>query len=683
LFLDAEALRGEVLTQSTHTLMLAEGGWRIVTEIRANPIRTEIDHLDFDIPAELQELQASPPALVAGMEQVPAAGPQRWQLRLVRPRRTEFVCKVEGFYPLPAGATQALIRLPRPLQTQDRDGRVQVTVPEGLKVHGQVHEWDRDRVGEWSKPLLANQANAAVGAGASTSRTPAQIELSWSPVQTQWRVESRIDITLDDRQAHIRQRLAFAPVGVARNLVLRASPGFAPLAFRVHEGATLVSSGTELVLAVPAEISGEQIVSFSYAIPLRFLEQLSVSRLCELGVLWPVSATQCDTRVRFWSQSGTGVLQPRLAGGPWEVLPTEMVSGQESLPQLVLLGSGLSLRLTLQLSEWTGMPSSPLVVDRALTQVMLAEHGTNTYRVRFLMKKVDVPFVELELPEKPAAIGLEALLNGSRIEAIQVVNDPQPPAATGIVVRIPLIEATDQLLELRYRLPVAGSSLQRWCSTLAPPLLRGSSWVGSARWQVMLSEESVLLTDEPSVCTESGWSFRRVVPEARSAYSAAQLDTWLRTGAEPDASGDDELSQGTSLVFRSSNLTSFRLWRVPRLVWLLGSSISVLVVGLALKALWRTPKWFWPAFTLLLIAVGAWTLLATESAEIFFAGTLPGWLVMGLALAVLWWLHRRYQRKVVFLPGFARSAPSSAHALAAAGNHRLHEPSTAEVRPSS
>src|SRR5262249_46350357 len=47
MFVDSEALRGELQTQTTHTLSLAEGGWRLVTEIRANPIRTEIDHLDL------------------------------------------------------------------------------------------------------------------------------------------------------------------------------------------------------------------------------------------------------------------------------------------------------------------------------------------------------------------------------------------------------------------------------------------------------------------------------------------------------------------------------------------------------------------------------------------------------------------------------------------------------------
>src|SRR4029077_5503085 len=119
----------------------------------------EIDHLDLDIPTELQELQASPPALLAGLEPVPAAGPQRWQLRLVRSTRSEFNCKIEGFFALPAGANQASLALPRLLQTQDRDGRVQVTVPEGLRVHGQVHEWDRDRIGEWARPLVTNPAN--------------------------------------------------------------------------------------------------------------------------------------------------------------------------------------------------------------------------------------------------------------------------------------------------------------------------------------------------------------------------------------------------------------------------------------------------------------------------------------------------------------------------------------------
>jgi hypothetical protein len=683
LFLDAEVLRGEVQTQTTHTLTLAEGGWRLITEIRANPIRTEIDHLDFDIPAELQELQASPPALVAGFEQVPSAGPRRWQLRLMRPRRTEFVCKVEGFVALPAGATQAALALPRLLQTQDRDGRVQVSVPEGLKVRGQIHEWDRDRVGEWSRPLISNQANATVSASATLSRTPAQVDLAWSPVQMQWHIESLIDITLDERQAHIRQRLTFPPSTAARNLILRATPGFAPVAFRMQEGATIQSSGMELVLAVPPETGSEQIVSFNYAVPLRFREQPSVGRVMDLGILWPISATQCDTRVRFWSQPAAGILQPKLAGGLWEEVPTEAVAGQDTLPQLVLQGTGVSLPLTLQLSEWTGLSRPPLVVDRVLAQVLLAEGGAATYRVRFLVKRVNAPFLEMELPGSPQSIGLEALLNGGRLEALPVVNDVQPVTVGGIVVRVPLPQSANQLLELRYQLPAPVGGSRPWNAIFAPPLLRGSAWLGSARWQIMTPDDNVLLTDERSLHAESDWSFRRGIPEARPAYSAAQLENWLRTGSEPDANSDDRSSPGQSIEFRAASLTGFRLWRIPRLVWLLVSSISILLVGLGLTLLWRAPSLFWPAFALVLIGMGAWALLATESAITFLAASFPGLLVLGVAISVLWWLRRQYRRKVVFLPGFSRADPRSALARSAPSNHRLHEPSTAEVRPAS
>ncbi|HEV3142246.1 MAG TPA: hypothetical protein VGZ47_00010 [Gemmataceae bacterium] len=683
LFVDAETLRGEVRTQTTHTLTLAEGGWRIVTEIRAAPLRTEIDHLDLDIPTELQELQAGPPALVAGLEQAPAGGPQRWQLKLVRSRRTEFSCKIEGFYAGLAGANQMTLQLPRPVQTQDRDGRVNVSVPEGLEVRGQVHEWDRDRVGEWGRPLAANSGNAAANAGATTSRTVAQVDLTWMPVQVQWPVQSVVDVTLDERQARIRQRLTFPPASGARSMVLRPMSSLAPVAFRVTEGATLTSSGAEIVLAVPPETGREQSIALSYAVPLRFRDQPSVSRVLDVGLLWPVSATRCETQVRFWSRPAAVSFQPKLAGGPWEVLPVEAVTGQDSLPQLVLQGSGTALPLTLQWSEWSGLLPAPAVAERVLVQVVLNDNGSQSYRARFWLQKVTAPFLELELPGEPSAIHLEAWLNGSRLDALPVMNDGNSPAK-GSIVRVPLQEISDQVLELRYQLLSGASGNSSWSAKLTAPLLRGSVSVGAMRWQVVWAQDLAFLVEDSSVRTESIWSFRRGLPERRPAFTTAQLENWFRNGTELDSTGDEgETPYGTTWDGRSMNPAAFRLWLIPRTAWLLICSVTVLVLGLLLALLRRAPALFWPAIAILLLALGTWSLIATESALTFLAASPPGWLVLALALGVLWWLQRRYQRKVVFLPGFSRSEPSSARAQIGNNSHRRTEPSTAEARPAS
>jgi hypothetical protein len=287
------------------------------------------------------------------------------------------------------------------------------------------------------------------------------------------------------------------------------------------------------------------------------------------------------------------------------------------------------------------------------------------------------------LPGSPQAIGLEALLNGSRLDALPVINEAQPPPESGSVVRVPLLEGAEQTLEMRYQLSAPASGTRQWNLTLAPPLLRGNTWLGSARWQIMAPDDTILLTNESSLRSESVWSFRRVLPEARPAYSAAQLDAWLRTGAETDANNDNHSSQGATVEFRAANLATIRLWRIPRLVWLLSSSISLLLVGLAIALLWRAPRFFWPAVAVVLIVAGACTVFATELVSIFLAAAPPGLLVLVLAIAVLWWLRRRYQRKVVFLPGFSRAEPSSALTRPAGSNHRVREPSTAEVRPAS
>src|SRR5262249_13610021 len=178
-----------------------------------------------------------------------------------------------------AGISQMTLLLPRLLQTLDRDGRVSVLAPDGLEVHGQVHEWDRFRVGEWSRPLLPTPGTTPVSAGTATSRTPAQVDVTWAPMQLKWPVDSVIDVTLDERQAHVRQQLRFPPTTVARSMVLRPMPGMSPVAFRVVEGAKLVFSGAEMALAVPPGTGREQVVSISYAVPLRWHEMPTTGRV--------------------------------------------------------------------------------------------------------------------------------------------------------------------------------------------------------------------------------------------------------------------------------------------------------------------------------------------------------------------------------------------------------------------
>src|SRR5206468_4174877 len=177
LVVDADPVRGEIRTQVTHSLTLTDAGWRLACDIKATPIRTELERLDLDLPSGLQDVQCSPPELVETIAPRRDLGPNRWQVRLAHTKTAEITIRLEGFYPVRPGVREAALLLPRPVQTFDRDGRVTVTVPDGWEARGGVAEWERDRPGEWGRPLEPGTVPRTIAT--AVARTPARVDLTW------------------------------------------------------------------------------------------------------------------------------------------------------------------------------------------------------------------------------------------------------------------------------------------------------------------------------------------------------------------------------------------------------------------------------------------------------------------------------------------------------------------------
>jgi hypothetical protein len=265
---DAETIRGEVRTAVSHSLTLTESGWRLVTDIKATPIRTELEALEVDIPAPLQaNMQVSPPELVEKLER-PDPAMNRYVIRLAHPRRSETTVRLESIWPrsqrIPGsfesgGSESAAVLLPRVLGTFDRDGRVTVTAPEGMELRGAVHEWEQDRPGEWSR-ALEEQPGKPAAIGQTTARAPARVDLSWRTLSSLVPVRSTIDLTIEDRQALALQRLTLPKSSGPRQIVLRASDAQFAGQPRVVEGGSLAATGArEWTLTLPASPDREAV----------------------------------------------------------------------------------------------------------------------------------------------------------------------------------------------------------------------------------------------------------------------------------------------------------------------------------------------------------------------------------------------------------------------------------------
>jgi hypothetical protein len=685
MFLDSEVIRGSLRTQVSHQLTLTEGGWRLVTDIVATPIRTDLEVIDLEIPSVLQpSVEIGPKELVERFNRVDAAS-NRWQVRLARPRQGETTLQLEAIYPriepAPADAEStvresASLALPRVLQSNDRDGQITVAVPDGYQLRGVLHEWDRDRIGTWTKALEERSGKPAkIGL---TAVKPAMVDLSWVPLSAVVPIKTTIDMELEDRQATVRERITLPASAEARQIVMR-SIGPAPNRLQVTAGGTLVARGNGewlLALAASADREASAVIAYSWA---RSESDDRPGSRQETCLLWPITAADCDVIVRIWAG---GNRRPVLVGGGWDLLPADSVPDHESLPALVLHGGGSPTPLTLALDEAVGLAPASIVAERALIQVVSGEGGQRRYLARFAIRSVAASFLDVELPANVASIAnLELFLNGKRLDQVVVVDGAGAPAAptVGRIVRIPLagLNSNSELAVSFILSDVSsGAFASRWDTDLTPPRLRGPVFVGAIRWQVMLPAGSIAIPGDRWLDLDQHWGLYKGLPTPIPVQSSAQLEEWLRFGIDNSPGGESPMAgSDAGAIVRQARLGPIRLIVIPRMVWYLASSLMALAMGGTL-VLARRRRWvLWTTSTALLAGWAALALTWPQMTLIFAAGMPPGLLVLALMVFFAAWQARRYRRRVVFMPGFTRSRQSSS-VTGGGSSHRQLQPST-------
>jgi hypothetical protein len=725
--MELRPVQGKVETQVEHNFRLRRGdhGWQIAAtcKITAKPLDAPVDYLDVQLPrlpAEALHGLAAPlggfPAGVpwgglALASQVPVDGewtlanpsaavelhypealrPQRRvRVKWNQPQSKEFTVTLVGVYTLPAGLEKARLELPYPVSIiHDRGARATITVGPTLELLTP----DGD-----PEPAVPGQHELTK----SWERAPTSWDIAWRGARPEFPVRVVADVTFRPRYAHVKQQITWdgaerprGPAGKPGPLLLRVPPEVKD--FKVASPARLSRLDKQTAWIDAPDAATTIAVEYDFPLPAPKMaaagdhastkdkggaESADPATTFRVPLVLPDQATHVEAKLRLWSQPGTvpAVAEPALAGLAWKDMSTEVVAGQDSLPARVLVSEGHVTPLTMRLVPAPATVAA-VVAERVLVQVQVDDDGTEQYRARFLLTRLNTTSLEIRLPVPVANLDPKFLLDGKAVPW-------QPRDATGLLARLnvdPGLYGKAVVLEVQYQLPRGQPTTDGlWHTTLHPPVLEGKAYVGKVRWQVTLPPGLLAVAARGDATTENHWAWRGWLPALEPTQNTGQLEEWL-TSQEPGAGSGDSAIAGlapgeASLVSAAPALEPLRVFRIGRALWFLFCSGAVLLVGLALYQYPPSPR---GGLLLLIVFVGGlagvgWWWPAVLPAVLY--GTAPGLFVLAVLLLLQWLLHERYRRQLVFMPGFTRVKAGSSLVRASSSN-RSREPSTIDSPP--
>jgi hypothetical protein len=727
--LEAKAVTGIVQTRVEHLLELREkeGAWEVqaTTEIHAKPVRAGVDVIEIQLPRSwptaLPIAAAWPrPGLPINLALLAWAGdglamgilwPFTAQYKIERSiaiadrtgltdsiedflvdragkvrvflpekRDTDFTLTVKGAYALAAGASRAVLELPRPLNTSDQGGEVRIVAPSNQQL----------LLGDTGQETPAPEPSRH---RISSEATPDRVEFGWRPFRPELPVTILTDVTLANGKADMRQRIHFPgqkPIAAVW-LRLPTAPELDPAVKRAIERSFRILSGKQPKPIVRLTGSGPWPIPLACledrSLVLRYQLPVAATGLASLPLFWLDQATQVDAKVRVWSLPGSTLrtLAALKEGLRWTEEKIEIAPERDYLPILVLRGQERDMPLTLRLHQAPGPALATTAVERGLIRVTTLPGGGHSYRARFRLARLGTPALEVELPA--GASRLVVRLNG--------VTPPllEPDTTEGRKGSVRLLLDTDRessrgpvLLELGYELGPSGGAEKssqddvrtRLGTTLYPPVLPGALFVGKTRWQVDPAPGQLFLNPGWEATSEQRWGLRGWLPAPGPALESNELDCWL-PGTEPEPGVEP------ALVCWQTAPEPLHLILVPAKTWLLICSLLFLALGLALSfaPLLRGPlrvlSWVTVALVGLAGAAAA-TLWPGILPEILY-GCEPGLAVLIPIVVVHWMVQKRYRRQLVFMPGFTRLKAGSSMVRAGSGTTRPTEPSTVDKQP--
>jgi hypothetical protein len=715
--LELKAVTAAVATAVEHTVMLesGEGGRRVVvvSKIHGTPLQSGVDFLDVRLPQQVVEIEQAFWAL-AGISQsllpVPAAdvllrlwqdartpvrspsitdyqpilepatlvefrplpGQSKIRLYLHQLQVQKFTVVLKGTYPLAPDAGQVRLALPRPISPVDHGAAATIEVRE-----------DQELV----LPSTFGEQPRKQQATLHWNRAPAFVQFAWKPYHPEVPINIVADLTMGARHAAVRQELNVdlaqfpspatenSPVGAARQLTLLVPAGVLDLAVK-SGGALVAREGDRAMIALGAR--GPLVLEWTFPLqkarggrPDKGAGNEKKSRAAvPVPLIWPDGDFRTQAQVRIWGNPGMLPDVPvNIPGNEFwhDEPPANAIPGKDVDPVWVLRTTHARAPLTMVLEDPSlfGPENAAPLVDRVLVQVLLKENGSREYVTRYHIRRVNGRYLDLVFGVPVRRLDRLVVILGGRRQ------DWQEQEAGGKVARVvvrPNRALADLMLEIRYELSAENSEDGRFGQTiLQPPHFRGDSAsfaLHNVCWQVMLPGSHASLLLENSTPWPQRWIWQsnfllRPEPDA----TTADLEYWLTGRRRQENAAVHEPPM--QMVFRTDTLRPVAFWMVPQALWLLLCSGLVVALGLGMLFhpwLRRATLVVMVLLAMALVSVGiAWPLGLLA----FIYGAEPGLAVLVLVLLVQWVLQRRYQRQVVFLPGFTRLKTSSSLAPAA------------------
>jgi hypothetical protein len=684
--MDLEPGQGTIAGRVLHSLTLqqAPARWKLRTTFMATQVAGGVDVVRVRLPAEGYQLDAGlmprsgEPSYTVTAEQ----GARIAEIKLGQKQVKPFQVTVEGTYSAPAaGARQASLELPRPLQTTDLGGEVTIVLPDDqelvpAKLPG---PWQFAKLQQYNKQTW------------TAERMPERLDIAWQPHHPELSASALVDLTISGRQVRVAHEIWFTSPQAQTEVRFRVPQGVTILG--VERGTAAVPDPKLLVVAPSEPVSEKRplLLKYVFTIPER-AEGNEPGKAAPFAVplITPEQSARGEIKVRVASEPG---VVPELASGPWVEVPLEAVDGKR-LASLVLRGGRLDAPLALRLSEGAAVLAT-VGLERVLIRVNVTQQGQQTYQARFLINQLGTRYLDIELPAPLSTLNPVIKLGGLDVNNWGPVREGEPKPAGEVeparVVRVPVgpdFFSKPSVLDVWYQVGPGQSTTtaESWAralgitqTTLQPPRLCGQSGRASVRWQVNLPGEWLPLYQEGMGAPHQSWGWRGWLFAPRPAAASDDLTRWFQgtdsaNGTEPDATYP-------SLTSWRTDLEPLRITHVPQQFWLLACSLSVLVVGLGL--------YFLPLRRVLFWAVGLLVCLSAVIVGMFWPGVLafvlygcePGLVALVLVLLLQWLLHRRYRRQVVFMPGFTRLKAGSSLIRKGSSNQQRGEPSTVDALP--
>jgi hypothetical protein len=667
---EPDAARGEVRTQTTHTLELkADGGrrrWFLLTQIGANLVNQgAVEHIEVHVPKECVFVPSAnrPPAPVKDVKT------QEGKVTLeLLPGETwsEFTATLEFQYPFVVpDRGETMFELPRVIESvAGSRTEVKIKVPRDVELTAPEHPGAAALTAVSSHELEWKPAAGSVDA----ERPPATFALAWRPYRPEVRAIADVTLMAPERQAQVHHELRYRfpsyPRGAETPLpvTLRLPAGVLADTFKVFGGKMTENGDLRRVqLDTPSGPEAVLRLEYSFVLPEEDPEQ---GTTFPVPLVVPEQVTRGETRVRVWSEPGT---IPELADADsgWALLNIEKVRGEgKPLPVLVLQTQSVKLPLTLRLAEVTGERVT-ILADRALIRVEVTEGQGCRYRASFHLTQLLAENLDIELPAPVPRLGLVVKLDGKEVTP-KLLDENGQASASGRIARLRLSPGLVRrsVLEVSYLMPPGQVSAGVFQTVLQPPVLRGEPGRVLTRWQVTLPPGWVPLGPEggaglPRVWERNGWL---LVP--RLAAGAGDMEKWFKGNENLPVSSDFDSAPHPDLICLRSGLEPLTVTHAPFKPWLWCCSLAVLLGGLAMYYLARragqgSPTWFWIWLTLLAFGIGAlWLFRPTALAAVSYGSEL-GAAVLVVFAAGLWLMHERQRRQIVFLPSFRRGRAAS------------------------